>query len=178
MNVKLLIKDNKIILRKGKPAQVGEIRTYNDIKMQKQGNGKWKPVTSNKPKKEPDNDNKKPSVNQSKPDGNSKKEAFKNLFKDAMKGIADIFADLYSGGSGTDVAIDATKKEGENLKQLGNNTENSNKSKTKKPVVIPKKPDGEPKKRPEEKTTKANPKIVEKTSKKNEIDDMFSGLKK
>lgn len=180
----LRIKNNLIVLRKGKPAQVGEVRTYSGIKMRKQADGKWKPVTDSKPKK-PEETVKKPGESSPKTENsvpNTKREKFKIAFKDAIKGIANVFGDLYSGGSGTDTAIQEVKREGENLKQIGEASKQQSALKKQKQIaaIKKKKEQKSPKKsgsedKPKKPGKKDDKKIDEKTD---EIDKMFEELDK
>lgn len=109
------------ILMKGKPAEVGETRTYaGGVKKKKVAPGKWVVVSDGKkkvvePKKKPDK--KKPEVTKkpdiSTPEG--KKEAVKN----AIKGFINSMADVFSGGGGAGVAAGEAQRVGGEMQAKG-----------------------------------------------------------
>lgn len=70
--------DQPLDIEKGKRAQVGEIRTHGGVKVQKQGDGSWKPVKENKTTKTTDRDGKTSEYE----DIDSIKEKLKTLSKE------------------------------------------------------------------------------------------------
>lgn len=121
-DVKIVYKDGKILL-KGKRAAEGEVRTRKNGQRYKKVGNKWVPVPSQEqPKKSPEETGKKPEPEPT-DKGKNKKSALmghlKEAMKDAIKGIANVFADVYAGKGGSEAAVQETQIQAEHANRIG-----------------------------------------------------------